>query len=117
LRPRFLAKGKAGRGYRAIARNGRVLLASDCAVAELSGRIAQVRLQTWHRAILPFEPPESYGVLVVAQCDLRCPEGISYGTRLVKTCEEPFALALDLGGGQTLQVYELAPTVKSATTR
>ncbi len=52
LRPRFLVKA-LGPGPRAVARNGRVLLCSDRALADLPDRVARVRLQTWHRTILP----------------------------------------------------------------
>src|SRR5262245_62037945 len=64
LRPRFLAKGQVGRGGRAVARNGRVLLAADRPLPELAGRAAHVRLQTWHRALLPGDPPEPHGILL-----------------------------------------------------
>jgi hypothetical protein len=67
LRPRFLPKGRVGRGYRAVARNGRVLLASHVPVSELAGRVAVMRMQTWHRALLPGDPPEPYGLLLCAR--------------------------------------------------
>src|SRR6516162_661200 len=66
LRPRFIAKGRVGAGYRAIARNGRILLASRQPLDELVGRAALIRFQTWHRTILPNEAPETYGVLMCA---------------------------------------------------
>jgi hypothetical protein len=102
LRPRLLAKGRAGRGYRAIARNGRVFLASDLPLEELTGRVAQVRLQTWHRAILPTDAFEPYGILIC----LRCRPGPSgrrlYETQLVQAGTGRFELGLDLGGGMSL---------------
>src|SRR5262249_44147822 len=64
LRPRFLAKGGAGQRYRAVARNGRVLLASDQPLEALAGCAARLRLQTWHRAILAGERPEPFGLLL-----------------------------------------------------
>src|SRR5947209_19911878 len=66
LRPRFLAKGQIGRGYRAIARNGRILLASDVPLPQLDGVVVSVRVQTWHRTILPGDPAEPYGLLLSA---------------------------------------------------
>ena len=57
LRPRFLPKGQVGRGYRAIARNGRVLLASPLPLPAWIGQVGRLRLQTWHKAILPGESP------------------------------------------------------------
>src|SRR5205823_14428060 len=64
LRPRFLVKQRVGPGYRAVARNGRVLLASDRQLVELIGCTAWVRIQTWHRALLPGDRPEPYGILL-----------------------------------------------------
>src|SRR5437879_6049510 len=68
LRPRFIQKYQVGRGYRAIARNGRVLLASDCSLADLAGRCARVRFQTWHQAILGGDKPKPYGLLICVCC-------------------------------------------------
>src|SRR5206468_2022091 len=64
LRPRFLPKAAVGPGRRAVARNGRVLLCSDRPLDALAGQPASVRLQTWHRAILPGDLPAPYGVLL-----------------------------------------------------
>jgi len=64
LRPGFLPKGQAGRGYRAVARNGRVLLASDRPLQELTARPADVRLQTWHKRILPAGTLQPWGILL-----------------------------------------------------
>src|SRR5437870_1095548 len=71
LRPRFLAKGRVGQSYRAVARNGRVLLAADRSFAELTDRPAQVRVQIWHRVILPGDPAEPYGILLCVRSDPR----------------------------------------------
>jgi hypothetical protein len=101
LRPRFLPKGRGGRGHRAIARNGRVLLAADLPLADLAGRAARLRLQTWHRAILPGDAPKPYGLLLVVAVTEAAP---SFTTRLMRQPETPFALALALGGGLVLEV-------------
>jgi hypothetical protein len=101
LRPRFLPKGEAGRGFRAVARNGRVLLASDRPVAELAGRHAEVRLQTWHRAILPGEAPRPWGVLLCVR-GLGDGAAADYTAALQRAGEGAFALALDVGGGMWL---------------
>jgi hypothetical protein len=117
LRPRFLPKGAVGRGdplarapaeavsrrgYRAVARNGRVLLASDQPVTELAGRIAEVRLQTWHRIILPGDPPMPYGILLCIRCSESAADP-EYVTRLARRGEGPADLELDVGGGLVLQ--------------
>jgi hypothetical protein len=107
LRPRFLPKCRVGRGYRAVARNGRVLLASDLPLDELTGRAARVRLQTWHRAILAGDTPEPYGLLVCVRCLGEGEEPPRYGTRLVQIPEEPFDLALDVGGGLVLEIRRI----------
>jgi hypothetical protein len=101
LRPRFLPKGQAGRGYRAIARNGRILLASEVSLAELAGRTVRVRVQTWHRAILPGDPPEPYGLLLCVRCEEVKAE---YEARLVRWGQtEEGALTIEVGGGIGLQ--------------
>jgi hypothetical protein len=103
LRPRFLAKGCVGRSYRAIARNGRVLLATDQPLAELADRVAQTRLQVWHQAILPGDRAEAYGILLCVRCDpLSAPYPI-YTTRLVRAPDPSCALAVELGGGFVLE--------------
>ncbi len=99
LRPRFLAKGTVGRGHRAVARNGRVLLASDVALAELANRVLRLRFQTWHKAILPGDRPEPWGVLL---CARRANVQPAYTARLTAPREEPIDLALDVGGEMTL---------------
>jgi hypothetical protein len=98
LRPRFLAKGGAGMRYRAVARNGRVLLASDRPLAALAGITARLRLQSWHRVILEGDRPEPYGLLLCVRGQVRPDPGPLYAGRLVPDPEEPFALAIDLGG-------------------
>ncbi len=103
LGPRFLVKCGVGRGYRAIARNGRVLLASDLPLTELTGRLVRVRLQTWHKAILAGDVPSPYGLLVC----LRNLEGEDlppeYEAQLVRQPGGSFPLAIDVGGGSLLE--------------
>lgn len=103
LRPRFLAKGRVGHGYRAIARNGRILLATGYPLAEGANRPARARLQVWHRAILPGDRPEPYGLLLCVRAALPPAPGPFYATRLVETPDASFALAVAIGGGQILE--------------
>jgi hypothetical protein len=105
LRPRFLVKAAVGPGRRAVARNGRVLLCSDQPPDALAGRVASVRLQTWHRAILPGDLPAPYGVLLCVRCLDRgpVPEPPLFVTRLVHRAEAAGDLHLDLGGGLVLE--------------
>ncbi len=105
LRPRFLAKCTVGRGYRAVARNGRVLLACDRPLAELAGRAARVRLQVWHRALLPGDPPEPYGLLVCIGTRPSAAPEPPYHTHLAKTGAGTAELILDVGGGLGLEFH------------
>ena len=103
LRPRFLPKHQVPRGHRAIARNGRVLLASQQTLAELAGRCARVRLQTWHKTILPGDRPEPYGVLLWASALDLPVEADTYVAHLAAPSGEPYELALEVGGGLRLE--------------
>jgi hypothetical protein len=103
LRSRFLAKGRVGRGYRAIARNGRVLFAADHPLAEWVNRPAQVRLQPWHRAILQGDRAEPYGILLCVRTPPPSAPQANYTTRLVETPDASFALAVGVGGGLALE--------------
>jgi hypothetical protein len=102
LRPRFIQKCMIGKGYRAIARNGRVLLASDCPLVELADRTVCLRVQTWHKAILPDDRPAPYGLLLCVRC--KDQGRADYVARLVSNSEEPFDLALAVGGGLILEI-------------
>ena len=101
LRPRFLAKGQAGRGYRAISRNGRVLLASRLPPVDWIGRTAHLRLLTWHKRILPDEPPEPYGILLCLDPALSDRPCEAYQCRL-GPANESSDLQLEVGGGLCL---------------
>lgn len=103
LKPRFLSKGCLGRGYRAIARNGRILLASNAPLMQLAGKVAFVRLQTWKKAILPGDRPEPYGILLVVRTDRAARTPCILAAHLGSPSDEPFELALDVGGGWRLE--------------
>jgi hypothetical protein len=106
LRPRFIDKGRAGRGYRAVARNGRILLASPVAFAELPGRVTGVRFQVWHKTILPGAPAEEYGVLLSLFPENMPTESPLYRAALESGLvgENDFCLAV--GGGFVLTFRE-----------
>jgi hypothetical protein len=109
LRPRFLPKCRVGPGWRAVARNGRVLLASDRPLEELTGRAVLLRLQTWHREVLPGEGPTPRGILLC----LRADEGDEplLTTELAAAPEGACELALDVGGRLWL-VFRTAPAAQ-----
>jgi hypothetical protein len=98
VRPRFLAKGKLGRGHRAVARDGRVLLISDMPLSQLAGTLGRVRFQTWHKPILPGDPPEPYGVLMVTRALPNAGAEPVYAARLASISRPDDDLALDVGG-------------------
>jgi hypothetical protein len=98
LRPAFLPKGTVGRHHRAIARNGRVLLASAEPLDALAGQAVRLHLSVWRRRILPSDPLRPFGVLLRAwPCSEGPGEGPLYRAALAA---EPAsaALALELGG-------------------
>jgi len=103
LRPRFLAKCKAGGGHRAISRNGRVLLASDKPLADLIGQLVAARVQTWHKAILPGDRPAPFGILLCIRALDSVEHRDWYDARLYPPSAEPVDLALDVGGGLRLE--------------
>jgi len=106
LRPRFISKGRVGRSYRAVARNGRILLASNLPLESLGGREAEIRLQPWRKIILSGDRPEVYGVLMCVRCldpgdhvgSSRNAGNAVLQTNLVGSCRQPFDLAVDVGG-------------------
>jgi hypothetical protein len=109
LRPRFLVKAAVGPGHRAISRNGRVLLCGDRPLADLPGRPARLRLQTWHRVLLPDAAPEAYGVLLCVRCGGHPPpDSPAFLTRLTPRSEPGGELDLDLGGGMVLAFLQVA---------
>jgi len=123
LRRRFLvkpslapsgAKGKRGSTYRAIARNGRILLCADRPLEELPGRLIRLRLQTWHRVYLPGETPQPHGILL-------CMRGIPdedtitpvFEMRLRPLAEATGELHIEVGGRMVLDFF-LATTRKGS---
>jgi hypothetical protein len=108
LRPRFLPKDRVGQGYRAIARNGRVLLATDRPLTECVDLPARVRLQTWHRAILPGDRAEPFGLLLCIRSLSPSAPRPTYTTRLVTMPDPSCRLALDLGGRLVLEFQRIA---------
>jgi hypothetical protein len=106
LRPRFLHKGRAGRGHRYVARNGRVLLATERPLEEWVDCLARVRLQPWRRAILPGDHPEPYGILIwigAIAATKRGSRRAVYRAQLVKPHDGVAELTLDVGGGLVLE--------------
>jgi hypothetical protein len=103
LRVRFLAKGRAGRGHRAVARNGRVLLASQVPIEELVDTEVRLRFQVWHRRFLPGAPAEPWGILLcTAPVNSQASGGsedVIRRARLAKQLGSADDLGLEVGGG------------------
>lgn len=102
LGPAFLPKGQVGRHFRAIARNGRVLLASDLPATAWAGRCARARLQTWHKVILPGSPPEPYGILMCLWTLKDAASERFYEGHLQQAADASLPLCLELGGRRWL---------------
>jgi len=110
LRPRFIPKGRVGRGFRAVARNGRILLAANRPLEALEASIAAVRIQPWRKVILPGEKPELFGILICARSSdpenhaglNRPARELVYQARLSADAEASADLAMDVGGGMAL---------------
>lgn len=92
---------------RAVARNGRVLLVSRLELRELERIAASVRLQTWHRVILPGDRPQPWGLLVWIGAMRETVARADYEMRVVKGSADDCELAIELGGLRYLRVRKL----------
>lgn len=103
LRPRFLIKPAIQSAYRAVARNGRILLCTDRPLEQLPDRIVRLRLQTWHRIYLPGDAPQPHGLLLhVRAFDGEEENAPRFTMLLEKTSEARGELRIDVGGGMLL---------------
>src|SRR6185437_14402396 len=74
----LIAKGKVGRHFRAISRNGLVLWMSALPMSECCDAMLRLRISIWHRASLPGERPSPWGLLVyVEPCPSAAPDSVS----------------------------------------
>src|SRR5205807_4607493 len=112
LSSRFLAKGQVGKGYRFIARNGRVLLATDAPLADLVDAVVEARLQVWHRAILPGDKPQPFGLLLWVRSRGAAKAGPVQRGELVAELSEGRELAIAVGGGRWLEFRHAAKNAK-----
>jgi hypothetical protein len=62
-----------------------------------------MRLQIWHRALLPGDRPEAYGILLCIRSESGSVINPIYHTKLVQSPAPNSALALDVGGGLALE--------------
>jgi hypothetical protein len=103
LSSRFLSKGRVGHGHRYISRNGKVLLATDVALKDLAQQIAEMRLQVWHRTLLPGDKPEPFGFLLCVRGASVEPALGLHRANLVAVPASPCELAIDVGGRMWLE--------------
>ncbi len=112
LRPTLIPKGCVGKHHRAIARNGRVLLASALPLDALGDQEVCLRIAPWHRRILPGDAPRPEGVLLCAWPERAARDlsgaGPLYQAILASTAAPDGVLHIDLGG---LRVLSLAAVV------
>jgi hypothetical protein len=84
-------------------------LASHLPVGSLVNTLAQVRLQIWHKVLLPGTPPVPYGLLLYVRPGSDMSRQPVYQTGLAPSTGNPMAkpplLAVDLGGRMSLEFY------------
>lgn len=108
----FISKGKIGRHFRAVSRNGMVLLIGAEQHAEISAARMRLRMSIWHRAHLPNEAAEPWGILLYAQRgEANGPAAIpAAGHRgLIASLDADHApdsaLSIELGGQRVLNFF------------
>ena len=66
LAPAFESKGRIGRHFRAVSKNGQVLLLTPREAGEMEDAITRLRLSIWHRPNHSGEKPEPWGISLCA---------------------------------------------------
>lgn len=113
LSPAFLPKGQMGRHFRAVSRNGQVLLMSPQPLGEMEHRRVRLRVSIWHRAHLPREAPGPWGLLLFARAlEVSAGPGVQFPVLAAAlggahACEA--ALSVELGGGRFLNFLPEGP--------
>jgi len=110
LGPAFIPKGKVGRHFKSISRNGLILVMSAVPLKELAESASvQLRLSIWHSSHLPSEPALPYGLLLYAQ-PLQIistqPRERLYRAEMTASHSTGAAFSLELGGGRFLNIFE-----------
>lgn len=100
----FRIKPSETRGYRAVARNGRVLVASRLPLNDLKDRTVSLRIQTWNRRILPGDAAQPWGIVVCIGDELKHsdPSG-RYRMSVLAQPPVDAALHIELGGRKWLE--------------
>jgi len=105
----FIPKGGVGRHYRAVSRNGRVLLATDRPLEECGNRIVWLRIACSHRQILSDDESCQWGVLLVAWTPpelsaAASPRPVVYEAHISRDLAPGAELSIDLGGLRVLSL-------------
>lgn len=111
--PAFIPKGRIGRHFRAISRNGLILLMSSLGTGSFESLPAELRLSTWHQRIFKESAPEPYGVLMILRplaavrpsLDSRQYCSMALGASADADAE----LVLDPGGNKFLSILRREP--------
>ena len=106
--PAFIPKGRVGRHARSISRSGLILLMDARPRQTLDSGAAEVHLGIWRRVVLPGQPPEPYGIVLVLRAPQRAGRaGTIFQARLGQGAAPGAALCLDVGAGQLLSFVAL----------
>lgn len=109
LGPAFISKGKMGRHFRAVSRNGLVLLICAEPHPEIGAKRMRLRLSIWHRAHLPGEAAEPWGILIYAQrCQGNGSPAIANRSLMALLDDDhaaDCALSIELGGRRVLNFF------------
>jgi hypothetical protein len=106
----FIPKGKIGRHFEFISRNGLVILMSAVPPKELQNPTAvRLRVAIWHRAHLHTEPTTPFGLLLHAQplqiIATQARERL-YRAEVTASHSADADLSLELGGERFLNIFE-----------
>jgi hypothetical protein len=109
----FIDKGKIGKHYRSISRNGLVLLMSRHSVEELENAAIRVRFSIWHQSHLRGERATPRGILLCANIpEAASREGDQMGdfmrTVVARESVAEAALSIDLGAQRSLNFLSRA---------
>jgi hypothetical protein len=109
LGPAFIAKGKIGRHFKSISRNGLILSMSTIPLRELSDSVPiRLRLAVWHRWHAQNEPATPYGLLLHARplqiTSAQSRERLARA-EVAKSHSTDASLSLELGGERFLVFF------------
>jgi hypothetical protein len=110
LRPAFIPKGKIGRHFKSVSRNGLILLMTTASTDDLQYSTAvRLRIAIWHRAHLHTESATPYGLLLHAQplqiISTKSHQRL-YRAEVTASHSAGAALSLELGGERFLSIVE-----------